>query len=401
MSKRFSIGTVIVLLVLAIVLTFQITFVAVSKKYTAALNELSVNLGAYSKLAEVDAIYRSYYIGEIDEDTLSDMIIHGYVAGTGDRYAYYMNREQFAESMSDLSADMVGVGVIVIYSELGIEVISVMPDSPALEAGVLPGDIIVKVEGELVSELGYAGAVNKVLGEEGTDASFTVLRGGEMIDFTVTRAHITEISVMSRVYELDETVGVIRILEFDLATPLQLKEAYDRLTAAGVSRIVFDVRYNSGGELESVCSILDLLLPEGPIIHIEDAEGNRETINSDEFFYDLPMAVLVNESTASAAELFACALKDYDRAELIGTTTFGKGTMQRILPLSDGSGLAVSYRMYLPPYSDCYEGVGVEPDYICELDEALLSKNIYKITDAEDNQLARAVEVLNGVNLAE
>lgn len=400
MKKRVSISTVIVLIALAAVLTFQMTFVSVSKKYEKALDELSIQLNTYSKLAEVDAIYRSMYIGEIDEENISDMIIHGYVAGTGDKYAYYMNRHQFAESMSDISADMVGIGVLVIYSDLGIEIINVMPDSPALEAGILPGDLLVYVGGESVSELGYNGALAKMLGEEGTVAEFTVLRNGELIDFAITRAHVTEMSVMHRVYEPDPTVGVIRLLEFDFGTPAQLMEAYDKLTAAGVTRIVFDVRYNSGGELESVCEILDFLLPEGPIIHIEDANGNRETIYSDEKHADIPMAVLVNGSTASAAELFACALQDYGVAELVGTVTYGKGTMQRLLSLSDGSGLAVSYRMYMPPYSECYEGVGVTPDYLCEIDEALLSKNIYKISDAEDNQLSKAVEVLNGNNNA-
>ncbi len=400
MSKKLSIGTVIVLLVLVIVLTFQITFVAVSKKYSEALDKLSVDLQMFDKVAEIDALYRSMYIGEIDENELSDMLIHGYVAGTGDKYAYYLNREQFAESMADMSADMVGIGVFVIYSDNGIEIINVMPDSPALEAGVLPGDIVVYVGEESVAELGYNGALAKMLGEEGTVAEFTVLRGGELVEFSITRAHVTEISVMSRVYELDPTVGIIRILEFDLGTPVQLKEAYDKLTAAGVTRLVFDVRYNSGGELESVCEILDFLLPEGPIIHIEDADGNRETAYSDASCVDMPMVVLVNGSTASAAELFACALQDYNKAELVGTVTFGKGTMQRLLNLSDGSGLAISYRMYLPPYSDCYEGVGVTPDYECEMDEALLTKNIYKITDSEDNQLTCAVEVLNGENIA-
>ena len=379
MSKKFSIGTVIVLMVLAVVLTFQITYVNVSNTYSAILDEAATSVAMYDKLAGVDAIYRSLYIGDIDDEALSDMIIRGYIAGTGDKYAYYLDREQWKANTTDISADMVGIGVYVINSSDYIEVISVMPDSPALEADIRPGDIIAYVGGDSVAELGYNAAVARMLGEEGTKAEFTVLRDGELIDFSV---------------------GIIKILEFDYGTAEQFISAYNELIGKGVTRMVFDVRYNPGGELESVCNVLDFILPEGPIIRIVDAEGNEEVEYSDAECVTIPMAVLVNGSTASAGELFASALKDYGVAELIGTVTYGKGTMQRLIELPDATGFAVSYRMYCPPFSDCYEGVGVNPDYVCELDEALLDKNIYKITDAEDNQLMCAVEVLNGQNIS-
>lgn len=396
MSKRFSIGTVIVLMLLAVLVTFQITFIAVSNKYSKALNELAENMEMYDKLAEVDAYYRSLYVGELDNEALTDSMLDGYIYGTGDKYAYYLDKEEFAAAMQDNSGEMVGIGVQVIYTESLIEVIMVMPDSPALEAGIEPGDIIVTVAGESVAELGYYAAIDKMLGEAGTTAEFTVLRGNETIDYSIVRRQVTAVSVMSRKLESDPTIGIVKILQFDLGTPAQFKDACEELMADGVTRFIFDVRYNPGGDLTAICEVLDYLLPEGPIVRIKDNAGNEEAEYSDAAFLDVPMCVLINESTASAGELFSSALQDYDAAELVGTVTYGKGTMQTVIPLADGSGFGISTAMYYPPYSDCYEGIGVQPDYPCEMSEAVADMNIYKIPDADDTQLQMAVSVLNG-----
>ena len=395
MSKKISLGMAIVLMLLAILVTFQITFVALNNKYSEALTELSRSMDMYEKLADIDAIYREYYIGEIDDEELSDYIMHGYIAGTGDKYAYYLDKEDFALMMADNSAEMEGIGVHVIWTNNMIEVINVMPDSPALEAGIEPGDFVVMVAGEDVAALGYTEAVSKMQGKAGTTAVFTVLRDGEYIEYSIVRGYINETSVMSRFFDSDPTIGIIRILEFDLGTPSQFKEAVKELTEGGATRLIFDVRYNPGGDLTAICDVLDYLLPEGPIIRIIDNAGNEETEYSDAEHLEIPMAVLINGSTASAGELFASALQDYDIAPLIGTVTYGKGTMQNIISLSDGSGFGISTHMYYPPFSDCYEGIGVQPDYVCEMSEEVADMNIYKIPDADDTQLQKAVEVLN------
>ena len=394
MSKKISIGTAVILMLLAVLVTFQLTFMALSNKYQSELNELTVSQDMYAKLAAVDELYRTLYIGEIDEKTLTDNLIRGYVLGTGDKYAYYLDEEQFAEMMASNNAELQGIGIMVIYQNDMIEIISVMPDSPALEAGLEPGDIIAYVDGESVAELGYTAAVNRLQGEAGTLAEFTVQRGDELIDFSIERGYVNEQSVMYHVYEPDPTIGIVKILSFNLGTPEQFKSACEELIAGGVTKFVFDVRYNPGGDLESITEILDYLLPEGPIVRIVDAEGNEDVRYSDASELDMPMCVLVNSSTASAAELFSSALQDYDKAELVGTVTYGKGTMQTIIRLADNTGLGISYRMYNPPYSDNYEGVGVQPDYVVEMDESVADKNIYKITDAEDTQLQKAIELL-------
>lgn len=397
MNKKVSLATAIVFVALAVLITFQLTYVRVNNKYQKALNELKDTQLLYDKLASVDSAYRTNYIGEIDENRLIDSVLKGYVNGTGDKYGAYYSKDEFDELVKDSNAELVGVGINVIYDyeNDAIDVINVMPDSPALEAGVSPGDLIVYVGEESVGELGYNTALGRLQGEEKTYAEFTVLRGSEFIDFSIERRRITDYTVFSRIYSEDETVGIIQILEFDAGTAQQFEAAVKELCDAGVQRLVFDVRNNPGGNLDAIEEVLDYLLPEGTIIRIYDAAGNEETLASDAECIDMPMAVLVNSNTASAAELFASALRDYEKAKLIGETTYGKGTMQTIMPLYDGSAISVSGNMYSPPKSDNYEGVGVVPDIEVSLPDDLKYSSVFLLTDDEDTQLAAAIDELN------
>lgn len=399
MSRKISLPAAIVLILLAALLSFQITFVAMMSKYQNEVGMLTASQSAYEKLNYVDALYRANYVGEIDEEQLSDYLIRGYIAGVGDKYASYMTADEFSAYMEESSGEMVGIGVHIIYNnELGaLEVISVMRDSPALEAGVEPGDLIVMVGDEYVSDLGYYPAVDKMLGELGSVAQFTVRRGKnyeESVAFSIIRAKVTDTTVESHMYGSD--IGIIRITQFAENTGENVKTAITDLMEKGAKSLIFDVRYNPGGALTGIVDTLDYLLPEGPIIRIVDREGNEDSITSDAFCVSIPMVILVNESTASAAELFTSALQDYKLATVIGTTTYGKGTMQTVVSLPDGSGLSISYRMYNPPYSDNYEGIGVVPDIELPLTDELLEKNFYKITDDEDNQIQTAVKILRG-----
>ena len=399
MSKKISLPAAIVLILLSALLTFQITYVAMVSKYNNEVQMSAMSQNTYDKLNYVDALYRAHYVGEIDEEQLSDYLIRGYIAGVGDKYASYMTADEFSAYMEESSGEMVGIGVHIIYNnEMGaLEVISVMRDSPALEAGVEPGDLIVMVGDESVAELGYYPAVDKMLGELGTVAQFTVRRGenyAEIKEFSIIRAKVTDTTVESHLYDGD--IGIIRITQFAENTGENVRIAIADLTAKGAKSLIFDVRYNPGGALTGIVDTLDYLLPEGPIIRIVDREGNEEVIESDADWLDIPMAVLVNGSTASAAELFTSALQDYEMAVVIGTTTYGKGTMQSVVSLPDGSGISISYRMYNPPYSPNYEGIGITPDITLDLDASLAEKNFYKITDDEDNQLQMAVSILRG-----
>lgn len=403
MKKKISLGVSIVLILLAVLLTFQVTFTVMSVKHRQEMTAAYAHLENYNKLLEVDALFRSLYVKDFDEDELMDGILAGYVMGSGDRFGAYYPAEEFQSYMDSLNGDMQGIGVNVIWNaEYGaIEIINVMPNSPALDAGVEPGDLIVYVgdEMESVADLGYYGALAKLQGKADTLAVFTVARGKhyeESVSFSILRGYVTEQTVMHHVYALDSTVGVVKITGFDRATPDQFFAAVQTLLDGGCTRLVVDVRNNPGGELQAICSVLDYLLPSGPVIRTVDREGNEEVIyRSDAKALDVPMAVLVNENTASAGELFCSALQDYKKAVIVGTQTYGKGSMQTIRQLSDGSGLSVTYRYYCPPFSDNYDGVGVTPDVVVEPAGAMLEKNIYKITDEEDNQLQAAVAELN------
>ncbi len=425
MRKKISLGATIVAVLLCCIATFQITYISMqnkfeekyfSEKLSSSENE-SQNNSTESispqdtpqdsefikrlskKLAEVDALYRGYYIGELDDEALIDSAVAGYVAGTGDKYAAYYNADDYQELINDLEGETAGIGVNVIYNTEYklIEVLNVIPDSPALKAGVKPGDLILTVgeKKESVAQLGYYPSVNKLRGTIGTVAVFTVVRGEgytESVDFEIVRDKVTEQTVMYHIYSPDKTVGVIKVSGFDAQTPPQFVKAVESLKNEGCDKLVIDLRYNPGGELSSIVTVLDYIVPEGPIIRIFDADGNEvKAYYSESTELNIPMAVVVNESTASAAELFTSAVRDYDKAVIVGTTTYGKGCMQSTVQLSDKSAVSITYRMYSPPFSDNYHGVGIIPDVEVELDEALEGKNIYKITDEEDNQLAAAV----------
>ncbi len=398
MSKKIPLSVAILLLLLAVLATFLTTNAIMGGSYRAQLRAFVSQNQAFEKLAYVDELYRQLYVGEIDEEQLGDYLILGYIAGTGDKYASYMNAEQFEEYIQSSAGGMVGVGIHVVNNTEydAIEVVSVMPDSPALEAGVQPGDLIYKIGEESVAELGYETAVNRMVGEEGTVAEFSVRRGEayeESIDFKIERKKVESTTVTYRMF--DDSIGIIRILEFASNTNESVKEAVEALRSEGAQKLIFDVRYNPGGELTGIVKTLDYLLPEGPIIRIVGKDDEQEEVQySDASELDMPMAVLINENTASAAELFSCALQDYEKAVLVGKTTYGKGTMQQIITLPDGSGIGISYKMYNPPYSDNYEGVGVIPDYEVDMPASTEGKNIYKITDEEDTQLQKAAELL-------
>jgi carboxyl-terminal processing protease len=276
-----------------------------------------------------------------------------------------------------------------------IEVVAVMPGSPAEAGGMLAGDYIYKVEGEFISALGYGESVNRIKGEKGTTVNLTVLRDGSELELSFMRQEVRTQSVKYRMAAPD--IGYIRITQFNKETPDGFLAAVNELESEGALKYIFDVRFNPGGDLEGVTKTLDLLLPEGPIIRYTYKNGAEEIISSDEGEIIAPMAVLMNESTASAAELFCAALKDYEKAVLIGAKTFGKGTMQGIYPLSDRvTAFKISNAVYSPPFGECYDGIGIYPHIEAGLPEDLLkTKRFENITDEEDTQLAVAIKALS------
>ena len=394
MKKKYSIWVTVAVAVIAAIVTFQVTYIAVDSAYDEKMKNMSGS-DIERKLAEIMKLYDDLYIGELDESDSLHKVVDAYIASV-DKYGAYMTAEEYAARMADNNAELVGIGVHVIYNAdyRCIEIVNVMPDSPAESSGLLPGDLIVEVGGESVAEIGYYPAVDLVKGERGTYVEMTVRRGddySEIKDFSIMRDDVTEQTVIRRVTETDKNIGYIRILSFDKGTVSQFTDAVEYLQSEGCEKLVLDVRNNPGGLLNSVTAILDYILPEGPIVHLVSKDGKITTTESDAKCLDMEMIVICNGSTASAGELFTAAIKDYGLAKVIGTVTYGKGTVQQIKQLPDGDALSISYMMYNPPKSDNYEGIGITPDVIVEMEENVANVNIYKLSETEDTQLRYAI----------
>ncbi len=420
MQKKISIGSVIVICIIAVIVSSMTTVVFLGETFNSRLDELNESYDKKMAIIEeqmkefgdiaadiryIDELYREMYPGELDQDQLRNYAIKGFVAGSGDRYGFYYSPDEAEELMSSISGETDGIGINVIYdADKGcVEVISVSEDSPADKAGLRTGDLIayvINADGtrEAVAEIGYDAALSKMRGVAGTKAEFTVFRDADgdgvydELDFSIERAHIDAVSIDYHVYEPDKTIGVIRITGFDKKTPEQFFAAVDALKAEGVQKLIFDVRHNPGGDKDAVCEILDYLVPEGPLLRTVDAEGNYTVdMTSGKSELDMPMAVVTNSDTASAGELFAAAIRDYGKGKLVGEQTYGKGSMQSIIPVfDDGSLLRITVALYCPPVTENYDGVGLVPDVSVPLDEALKDKNFFKYTDSEDNQLRAA-----------
>ena len=410
-----SLFLAIIAALFAALLSAQITFVAVRRNFDVKLASVQKNyadkleeekknhedkLAAVQsseymnqKLGVLDEIYRSNYINGIDDKRLADGLVEGYIYGVGDKYGNYMTAEEYEEYRKTLNAQMDGIGVSVIWDAdlKAIEVITVYEGSPAEKAGIQAGDYIYAADGKQSSELGYEQTVAAIRGVSGTTVELEVVSNGTRKTVSVQRAPL-EIKTV-KYYNIDN-IGVISISNFYSDTPGEVKAAVTALKAKGCDRLIFDMRNNPGGLLDAVVDTLDYLLPEGTLVRTVDAKGKETKYPSDADCVDMPMTVIVNGSTASAAELFTSALMDFDYAEVVGTTTYGKGTVTAPYMLGDGSVVYISMMLYYPPVSDNFEGKGITPDVEIELSEEAQKINFNKLTYENDNQLQKAVEII-------
>lgn len=413
-KKTFKcpIWVAVVAVFIAAVMSFQATYVVLTDKYNTAINEfesqrstISSDLGKiYSLIDEISAAFEKNYIYDIDYNDIAERILYDYAIETGDKYAYYYTAEEWAEEVNTSTGNSVGLGVYVTavakensnLLDQGIMVVHVMDDSPAKEAGFEVGDIITHIDGTALSGLNYNDAVAMASGEIGTSAEFDILRGETELKLTLTRRQYAAQTVIYRIIEEDgKKLGYVRITQFLSVTVDQFKNAVKSLLNDGCDGFIFDVRSNPGGYLDAILDILDYILPEGPLAHIVSADGSVETYSSEaSCISGKPMVVLANQDTASAAELFTSALMDYDYADMIGTTTYGKGCGQTIMPLSNGGYIKITSFLYNPPYSDNYNGIGIVPDKEVELDENAKKTNLFVLSQDNDSQLLAAIENL-------
>ena len=338
-----------------------------------------------TKMQELQSYIDRFYLFDYDEENVESGIYKGMMAGLGDVYTNYYTPEEYASFMESSNGSYSGIGAMLSqdYNTGIITVVKVFEGSPAAEAGVQPDDILYKVKGEEVTGMDLNLVVSDLKGEEGTDVEASFMRGTDVLDLTLTRRSIEVPTVEYRL--ITDKIGYISISEFDDVTDDQFIAALDDLNSQGMENLIIDLRDNGGGLVDVTCDILDQLLPEGLIVYTEDKDGNREEETSDaEHYFPGKMAVLVNGNSASASEIFAGAIKDYGVGTLIGTQTFGKGIVQSLFPLSDGSAIKVTVSRYYTPAGNNIHEVGITPDIILEKDTE----------SEEDNQLQQAIDVL-------
>ncbi len=348
-----------------------------------------------SKLDYLHAYITQYYIGDVDETAIDDAAAAAMVQATGDRWSYYISAAELQSYDNSKNNSYVGVGITIVQREdgLGFDIIQVAKGGGAEEAGILPGDILTHVEGRACAEEGLEGTSALVVGDPGTTVTVTVLRGEEALDFTLERRQLQTEVVSWQM--LEDCIGYIQIVNFNARCASESIAAIEELMKQGAQALIFDVRNNGGGYKDEMVELLDYLLPEGPLFRSELYTGAVEVDESDADFLNLPMAVLINQNSYSAAELFAAALQEYEAAVVVGEQTTGKGHFQVTHVMPDGSAVNLSIGKYTTPKGVNLDGVGLPPDIVVDISDELEVQIYYgNVEVTEDPQIQAAVDAL-------
>ena len=351
--------------------------------------------GGLSKLEQLQELIDYYYIEEADQTVLEDAAAAAMIAATGDRWSYYIPASEFASYLETQENAYVGIGVTITVAEdgSGLQVMEVNPGSSAEEAGMQVDDVIIEIDGHDAAGMTTTEARELVRGKEGTTVQITVRRADQVIPMSVVRRRI-EVAVATGVL-LEGNTGLISIANFDDRCMDETVAAIESLQAQGAEKLVFDVRNNPGGYARELVKLLDYLLPEGDLFRTVDFAGREAVDRSKKGFLDMPMAVLVNRETYSAAEFFAAALQEYEAAVIVGEKTVGKGRFQSTFTMDDGSTAAISIGKYYTPKGVSLEGVGITPDVEVSVDEQTFVDIYYgQLAPMEDPQVLAALEAL-------
>ena len=355
------------------------------------------------KLTAIEKIVEEEYLGEIDKSMMEDYMFYGVMTSLGDRYSQYYTAESYEEVMQDSNGVYIGIGVVMEQDPdtKEISVVNCYENSPAQKAGILAGDILHQVNEYSATEYSLSELLELPIWSEGTVTLHIQREGQEgILEIAVEIGEVEVPHVYSRM--LEDGMGYIQITQFTDVTPTQFETAYKNLLAADAKGIIVDLRENPGGLLSSVCDTARCILPEGLIVYTEDKNGKRNEYKSKgETPIEIPMVLLVNGNSASAAEVFSGAVKDYGLATLVGTTTFGKGIVQKYFSFEDGSAIKITIANYYTPNGTNIHGIGIVPDVEVEWDgeeEFTDPSDYYKLEQKEwemqDNQFEKAVEVL-------
>ncbi len=391
---------VIMLVLLVAFITFILTTIGMYKYFTGtgfgkslvsssnANNEIANELNKYRKIID------KYYLGDVDEEKLKEGAIKGYIEGLGDKYSEYISKEDMEDYMADTTGNFVGIGIYMVQDTKSnkIMVLSPIKGGPAEKAGIQPGDYIISVD-----DVDYAGdqmsvAANKIKGEAGTTVKIKILRDSETKEYELKREKITVNPVEGKV--LDNNIGYLEFSSFDDGTAEEFKNKYEELQKQGITSLIIDLRNNGGGIVKEALEIADYILNKDDVILYEVDKNDKETVekSTNDPIINMPIVVLTNGNTASSSEILAGALKDHGKATIIGEKTYGKGVIQQLLTLPDGSGLKITSEEYLTPNKTKINGIGIEPDEQISLPDTV--KNVLNVEEKDDTQLQKAIETL-------
>lgn len=369
-----------------------------SPDYAITFDSKSVDFESIKKYKRVKDLLNDHYYKKVDQNEMLEGSIAGMANSLNDPYTVYFTKEQMMEFNEKSQGSYVGIGVSINLDDDGLlTIVEPFPDSPAKEVGIMKGDKIIRVDDKDVTAIRDENLIiSMIKGEENTKVKITVYRPsrGTPLDFTVTRKRIKIVNIDSEV--LQGNIGYIKITMFDNEIAKYFGTHLNELLDKGIKGLIVDVRDNPGGDYDEVAAIADRLIPKGLIVYTEDRLGNRSEKNSDATELNIPLAILVNGHSASASEVLSGAVKDHEKGTLIGTRTFGKGLVQAVVNLDDGSGLKVTIARYFTPSGKCIHEEGIEPDIVIEPSEKYIDYPVSQIPREEDVQLEKAVEVIKG-----
>lgn len=372
-----------------------LSYVVVAMLATAITLQMTVKTGT-GKLDRLENLIQERYIGEADGEAMEDAAAAAMVKATGDRWSYYIPASQYEAHKEQSENAYVGIGITIQQAEdgSGFLIVMVNQNGPAQEAGVQVNDLLIAVEDQDVREMTADQVRELIRGEAGTKVSLTVMRQGEHQTLAVERRRIE--SAVATGQMLTDGIGLVKINNFDERCASESIAVIQKLQQEGAKKIIFDVRNNPGGYAEELVKLLDYLLPEGDLFRSVSYDGTEKVDTSDADCLDMPMAVLINGSSYSAAEFFAAALQEYQAATIVGEPTVGKGVYQTTISLGDGSAVALSTGKYFTPKGNSLTDVGVTPDVRVDVDEETAEKIYYgTLGYADDLQIQAAIQVLN------
>lgn len=395
-KKKYGIYKTVMIISISIFLTFMITSISLYTYFSR--NPITVSSSSKNTISNKIEKYRKiidqYYLGEVDENKLEEGAIKGYIEGLGDPYTEYISKEDMDDYLDDTMGNFVGIGIYMIKNTQydKIQVLSTIKGSPAEKAGVQAGDLILSVDGIEYKADDMTTASNNIKGEEGTKVVVELLRGAQNIKYEITREKVKVNQVEGKL--ISKNIGYIQFTSFDETTAEDFKTKYEELAKQGIQSLIIDLRNNGGGIVDQALEIADYMTTKDSVLLYEVDKNNKETVRKSKKdpIINMPIIILTNENTASASEILAGALKDLGKAKIVGTKTYGKGVIQQILKISDGSGLKITIEEYQTPNRNKINKVGIEPDEKVELPDTI--ESILNVKENEDTQLQKAIEML-------